>query len=562
MSHETTSHSDPLNANRVGDGVAVGVVGEFDGQFAAGDGDGGEVFPVGAGFGEVIGCLLLVDQNRVEDGAANAFAEGEGGVCCSVLVGEPGGRDLVRAGGQVGEGPGAAAGGRVQEVALMADRAGDRGPVADGREAYVAVVDDLNGRRLDGRDADRVGDDVLIGVVAELHDQFVAGDRDFDEVLPVAAVCRVVAGRLLLVDEHRGQRGSARAIEDGERSVRGAVGVRLPRRRDEVRARGEVRERPGRCVVSIAGRVMSQVAQVTVAHCGGSPAVGRAEASVAVVYHERRRSHRWRTDDGELVVLDFAVGSEAEERVAGGLRDAEAGDRRSDRAARSRDAEGVGTVAECDIGEDLFARIVPVAVAVEVDPAVEDRRAGHGRIDRHTDRRAELQAAAADHDAVFVRGAGRVVAGCRRVGLTVGLCIGSRAEEDRVAGEDVPRSVVSERGREGGRVGRVAKIERRGRQRRREVGLHDAVVGEADGAIATRITRPKRTATRREVRLHHAVVGEADNAVTTRIARQLVELKRRTRRTTRTQPPTTQPCAAHPQTPHPHSHPAHRSAPT
>ena len=90
----------------------------------------------------------------------------------------------------------------------------------------VNEIDDL--RRIDDPfDADRVGDDVFVGVVAQFHDQFAVADGDCGNRFEIDSACRVIGRRVeFLIDIDRGE--LRRVVVDGVGGVGGAIGPFIP----------------------------------------------------------------------------------------------------------------------------------------------------------------------------------------------------------------------------------------------------------------------------------------------------------------------------------------------
>src|SRR5262249_35272433 len=147
----------------------VGVVRQLHHQRAAGDVEGAQLLPVGAGVAEVGRGDLLVDGDGSQ--GCRAVQYGVGRVGGAVAEGRPRRRDEVLAGGDV-EGPGgevgAGAGGGLVDVAVeaLAEELGPGARRAERRPRAAAVVQDRH--RGAGRERDLVDGAVATGQVVEI----------------------------------------------------------------------------------------------------------------------------------------------------------------------------------------------------------------------------------------------------------------------------------------------------------------------------------------------------------------------------------------------------------
>ena len=324
------------HADAVGDHAAVGLVGQLNGERAAGGGEVAQALPARVEKADDSGAQLLVHVNGFQKRAARGVAvvdvvRGIAGIVRG--VGRPGGEHAIAfAGIEAAEGPGslraAAARGGVAEVAALA--AGVvRGPRAGGGEAGVAVVDRLGRRvargavdvglaapgvvaevglapglvdgldhpaagavdRLRGsvfEDADRVGDNLAGPLVGEEDAERAAGDHVGSQPLPIGPH-ELVAGRrdgLVEVDCRQRDAGRGRAVVDGVGCV-GLVGfIHHPADEDFVLLIGiEAGEVPGGRRGAVAARAV-EIGAGASAH----PIAGGGEtARVAVVDRRPRR---------------------------------------------------------------------------------------------------------------------------------------------------------------------------------------------------------------------------------------------------------------------------------
>ena len=163
--------------------------------------------------------------------------------------------------------------------------------------------------------------------------------------------------------------------------------------------------------------------------------------------------------DHHPVVLDLAVDRRASRRQIRRRAAAEAGIRG---ACRNRTRHGESDRHHCaavqrDVRGNLFTCVDPVAVAVEVDPGVEEahRRSGETHhVDRSHGRLARGERA--EGHAVLVVQVGRVIAVGGSVWLAVLLAVDQRAHAD-AGHDDVVGAVAGRQGRVG-RIGRIAVV--------------------------------------------------------------------------------------------------------
>lgn len=170
--------------------------------------------------------------------------------------------------------------------------------------------------------------------------------------------------------------------------------------------------------------------------------------------------------DLDQIILDLAVDGQPDRGQSAGPAEAEAGVDRCEGGGRAGhgELEQVRSGMEGLADEELLARVIPVAVAVPVEPGVE--LAGHGG--GHLDDRGFADGQFGEElNAVLIAAVGGIIARGGNIRVAVAVGIDPRAEVK--AGDDLMAGAVAgEQGAEG--IGGIAEIiGRSGRRRRRRV---------------------------------------------------------------------------------------------